>query len=399
MSLPRFIVIAATAALLVAPAEAIILYRSGAVAENTSAPGAAFPHEGWDYEGAYGAFLGTPIAPRFFITAKHVSGGIGSVLKFRDALTVGILPETYTVIREYRDPTSDLDIFEVDKTFPYFAPLYTRQDESGQRVVDIGRGTDRGDPIYYDNDPMQMRGWYHSAVAGTQRWGENVVTASFTYTPEWDLLAADFDQNGLPNECHLSSGDSGGAAFIDDGGVWKLAGINYAIDSGFFMQPDASTKFSGALFDLRGFYEESGGAFVQFDLNNPTPIPTSFYPTRISTKLSWIYSVIDPAGDYDANGTPNLLQYALQINTPPPGAWSAPAVSVGGGYLSITYRRITGAPQLQYQIKQSPDLAAWIPATPEETVLGTNANIETIEAKVAIGSNESLFLRLVIAQQ
>ncbi len=368
-------------------ARGVILFRTDAADANTTAPDVAFPHDGWDFEGSYGGFLGTPIAPHFFVTAKHVSGGVGSVLTFQGL--------NYTSIREYRDPLSDLDIHQVNETFPYFASLYMKQDEPGQRVVDIGRGTERGGPIYYNNDVTQLRGWSHGTALHTQRWGENVVTLSFTYQPGWDLLQSDFDENGLPNECHLSAGDSGGAAFIEDGGVWKLAGINYAIDDGFYMQPDASTAFSGALFDLRGFYVRSGGVFAQIDPNGPA-VPTSFYPTRISTKLSWIYRAIDPAGDYDGDGTPNLLQYALELNDPLPGAWSAPVVAIGSGYASLTYRKISGA-ALQYQIEEAPDLISWTLAAPNETVQGTTEDVQTVEAKVATGST-SLFLRLRITQ-
>ncbi|HEV3409069.1 MAG TPA: hypothetical protein VG095_02155 [Chthoniobacterales bacterium] len=378
-------------------AEGVILYRTGDVDANTTAPDIAFPHAGWDYEGAYGFFLGTPIAPQFFISAKHVSGGVGSVLMLRNALTGETA--SYTVIREYRDPTSDLDIFEIGGTFPYFAPLYDKQDESGKRIVVIGRGTDRGGPIEYNNDPMQLRGWYHGADSHTQRWGENIIAAAFPFLPEWDLLVSDFDKVGLPDECHLSGGDSGGGAFINDGGVWKLAGISYAIDSGFYMQPDLATGFNGAIFDLRGYYYRSGGAFVQIDPNSPNPIPTSFYPTRISTKLPWIYSVIKPAGDYDNDGTPNLLEYAVAINTPGSRAWSAPAVAVPAGHVSLTYRKVTGAPQLQYRFEASYDLVMWMPVTPEETVKSTNENIQTIEAKLATASAAALVLRLLITQQ
>jgi len=395
MPFPQFL-IAVAAALFTATADAVILYRTDLVDENTDAPGMAFPHDGWDFEGSYGGFLGTPIGLRFFITAKHVSGGTGSVLVFQDALTLDT--DSYTAIREYRDPTSDLVIMEVDKTFPYFAALYTREDEAGQRIVNIGRGTDRGAPIYYENDPMQLRGWSHGTASQTRRWGENIIASAFNYSPEWDLLVADFDQNGLPNECHLSGGDSGGAAFIEDGGVWKLAGINFAIDSGFFSQPDGTTGFGGAIFDLRGFYYASDGGFLQFDPNSPTPIPTAFYPTRISTKLPWIYSVIDPAGDYDSNGRPNLLDYALKINAPPPGAWSAPFVAVEGGFVALTYRKISGAPQLQYQIEKSFDLATWTAVTAQESVASTTEYVQTIEAKVPVGSSEGFFLRLLITQ-
>ena len=368
-------------------AGAVVLFRDANPPENKVAPDIAFPHDGWDFEGNYGSFLGTPIAPHFFITAKHVSGGVGSALDFQGS--------NYVSIREYRDPLSDLDIHEVADTFPYFASLYLRQDEPGQRIVDIGRGTERGDPIYYNNDPLQLRGWSYGAGLHTQRWGENNVTLSFTYQPGWDLLQVDFDENGLPNECHLSYGDSGGAAFINDAGIWKLAGINYAIDSGFFTQPNASTGFGGAIFDLRGFYVQSGGGFVQIDPNGP-PVPTSFYPTRIATKLSWIYRVIDPAGDYDGDGTPNLLQYAREMNDPLPGKWSAPVVTLGTGYVALSYRKISGT-TLQYQIEESSDFVSWMPATANETVVATSEDLQTVEARVSTNVS-AIFLRLKITQ-
>jgi hypothetical protein len=37
-------------------------------------------------------------------------------------------------------------------------------------------------------------------------------------------LHATFDKNGKPDEAHLSSGDSGGAVFINDGGAWESRG-------------------------------------------------------------------------------------------------------------------------------------------------------------------------------
>ena len=72
------------------------------------------------------------------------------------------------------------------------------------------------------------------------------------------LLRSAFDENGLANECTLSNGDSGGGAFISDGGVWKLAGIHYARRRSFYTAPSASTQFDAALFDMFGFLRKPG---------------------------------------------------------------------------------------------------------------------------------------------
>ena len=60
------------------------------------------------------------------------------------------------------------------------------------------------------------------------------------------MLQATFDANGLADEAHLSVGDSSGGVFIQDGGIWKLAGINYGVEALF------NTNNSGAGFLAAG---------------------------------------------------------------------------------------------------------------------------------------------------
>lgn len=103
------------------------------------------------------------------------------------------------------------------------------------------------------------------------------------------MIYALFDKAGLPNEAHLSVGDSGGAVFIDDGGVWKLAGINYDVDGAFYTASDASGGFLAALFDERGFYDEN----LRF-VTRSTLVPSGFYASRISSQVAWIDSVVEP---------------------------------------------------------------------------------------------------------
>jgi hypothetical protein len=110
------------------------------------------------------------------------------------------------------------------------------------------------------------------------------------------MLRATFDATGGPNEAHLSTGDSGGGVFIEDGSTWKLAGINYAADAGY----NTSTNgpgFKAVIFDQAGLYfgEEGNWKLIP---DSPVPNPGAFYVTRISAHINWINSVLAlPAPD------------------------------------------------------------------------------------------------------
>ncbi len=262
---------------LVTSAQSIILYRTGDPAANTAAPGGTLANSGWQYEGTFGAFLGTPIAPHFFITAQHI-GFNSDKLVFRGA--------NYTITGSFDDPGTDLRIFQVAQTFPVFAPLYTGNAEVGKHLVAIGRGTQRGAAV---NVGGSLRGWAWGGSDTVQRWGENTVSAITQRAPAGDMLYALFDRPGLPNECHLSNGDSAGAVFLDDGGVWKLGGINYDVDGSFSTAANGSNGFYGALFDERGLYDPAHRL-----VSGNSPVPSGFYASRISSRVPWIDSVVEP---------------------------------------------------------------------------------------------------------
>lgn len=255
-------------------AGAIILYRTADPRANSTEPTGELTGSGWQYQGMFGDFLGTPIAPRFFISAKHL-GGASDKFTYRGAV--------YTVVRGFDDPKSDLKIHEVAETFPAFAPLYTKGDEIGQRLVMFGRGTRRGAERIVNG---QARGWEWGASDSVQRWGENKVASIVEKGGE--MLRVAFDGPGLPHEAHLSSGDSGGAVFIHDGGVWKLAGINSDVDR-FAFGPDGGGPYDAAMFDMRGSYMPDGTL-----VGGSAAAPSGFYAARISSRIPWITSVIVP---------------------------------------------------------------------------------------------------------
>jgi len=297
---------------------AVILFGSGDPTYNTTPPTGALANSGWQYEGQWGGFLGTPIAPQYFIAAHHVGGAVGQTFTYHG---VGYVTTAY-----WDDPNSDLRIWKIGGTFPSYAPLYTTNDEVGKTLVDIGRGTQRGNPVvvteaqtvYTTNvvDLKQLgiskkaaqaefpeatfkgqimtvvtsevvtnevlKGWQDGPGDGVVRWGQNQVCSAGGF-----LMAAFTGTNG-PNEGYLSSGDSSGAVFIPDNtGVWKLAGINYGIQGPFATDPN-SPAFYGAMIDVDGLFV--GGAPMP---NDGVTRPTIYCATRISPRVSWIQSVIN----------------------------------------------------------------------------------------------------------
>lgn len=266
-----------------AAASGVILYRTGDPTANTTAPTGALAGSGWQYEGNFGAFLGTAIAPHYFVTAKHL--GAGPTQFFYHGVN-------YTISRSFADPGSDLRIFEVAETLPLYAPLYIRSDEVGQHLVVIGRGTQRGPDRIVNG---QLRGWEYGAGDLVQRWGENQVASIVGGT-----LYVLFDQAGLPQEAHISSGDSGGAVFLNDGGIWKLAGINSDVDR-FASGPDGGGPYNAALFDERGSYRSDGSL-----VTGNAPVPSGFYAARISPRVTWITSII-------GNTNPGLANISTRV--------------------------------------------------------------------------------------
>ena len=338
--------------LAVANAHAVILYRTGDPNENTTPPSGANANSGWQYQGIWGGFLGTPIAPHFFISAAHIGNAGGSSFTFQNV--------TYRVTQDFFDPQSDLVIWRIAGEFPSFAPLYSRTDEVGQRIIAIGRGTRRGDPVTLNE---VFKGWYWGAGDGVERWGENTVSSIYQVTPAWDLLRAEFNAGGLPNECHLSVGDSGGAAFIDDNGTWKLAGIHYSVDGDFSFTLSHESYFDAALVEMDGLYAGDHNSPAPFE---PVTGPSALYPTRISTKLPWIAIMIAEA-----------------------------QIGFDAGAASLTYTKLV-IPQsdLVYGMQQSSDLVNWQAATTSDQVLSTNASTEIVKSKITTGSAPALFLRL-----
>lgn len=267
--------LAAAALLGFSPARAIVFVSTGDSDHNTLAPGGLYANSGWQYQGWWGNSLGTPIAPKFFITSKHLTGvGVGSIFTYQG--------QSYTTVRKFEDPASDLVIWEISGTFSSYAPVYYGRAETGREAIFYGRGVGRE-----DEPRLAGKGWRWGANA-KMRWGTNTIAGITDLgSGMGETLRGTFDLGGGLNEAIVARGDSGGGLFIkDNDGVWKLAGVNFDVNGPYKYSLGDSNTVDAALYDQSGIYvSQPGGGFA---LGQG---PGAFFTTRISSRAAFIHNV------------------------------------------------------------------------------------------------------------
>lgn len=297
-------------------AQAVVLYSSST--NNATDPGDS---SGYDLIGQWGGFSGVPIGPHHALVARHTGGSVGQTFTFQ---SVG-----YTTTAFYNDTASDLRIIEISGTFPTWAELYRDSDELTKTLTVHGRNRVRGTAVSISSDP---KGWLVGTtnVNSNVTWGKNVVSGFAGYQSasikstvtagNANLLYFNFDEAGITNEAATTAGDSGGGIFIQDDGVWKLAGINFAsftsqafIDDyggmpALYTGPSNAQVLAGGvpgagnLFDIKDLYVKiaapdvpSSFALTQdFFAPSAGNLVTAGYASRISARASWIDSIVPP---------------------------------------------------------------------------------------------------------
>ena len=410
--------------------DAVIFAETGDPSFHSSTPG---DNSGWQYEGKFSYFLGVPIAPYFFITAQHIGGSVGDVFTFHG--------DSYVTIAIHDIGTTDLRVWEVahTKPFPTYAPLSSGAADVGATATVLGRGTQRGAAVVVDGE---TKGWLWGTGDGVERWGRNVVVDAVNAGSLGEFLYCDFNNPGIAGECHLSVGDSGGGMFVLEDGLWRLAGINYAVD-GPFRTTATGSDFNAALYDMGGLYVQNPG-WVLID-NTPTDIPSSFYCSRVAASLGLITAIAPeaaslgaesyaawqtlyftpaqiaapaqsgPAADFDGDGISNLLEFALNLDptfaetavmVADTGLRGLPMVRLedlsGGLRLTIEYVRRTTASGsgLTYIPEFSGDLQTWTTGG-DESVSPINPRWERVKVADTLTTGDAARrfarLRVVLA--
>lgn len=292
----------------------IVVIGSGDPSYNTSAPTGNLANSGWQWEGGWGDVTATAIGPHHIISASHVGGGAGATFNYRG--------KRYLVTSSYLAPEADLRVSTIAGTLPDYAPLYTDRNETGRGLVLIGAGGPRGTAVSLTvGAGKKLKGWLWNGRDGQFRWGTNTVVAiAGTGDPTTraplpaDQIACTFDASAGNDEATLTVGDSGGGAFLLDGGKWKLAGILRAVEST-FRYSATDSDFSAAIFDKGGLYEYDGSSYKlvpALAVNRPTV----FYAVRISGNASWISEVM--AG----TATPEYTMF-VESSASPDGPFTA----------------------------------------------------------------------------
>ncbi len=274
---------------------AVIFAKTGDPGHNTTPPFNPSEAKAWHLQGTWKTCQGTPIAPQWFVTAKHIGGFVGEVFTFQG--------KSYTAVARVLDPETDLALWGVAEVFPEFAEIYQRKDEIGKRLLVFGRGEQRGEPVLLGSE---VRGWRQGQGGGFMRWGENIVDqiAGVEDTEPrklGELIGATFDRNGLPSEAGLASCDSGGGMFLRQGTVWKLAAVTFGA-GGQFKKTEDDEPFFANMLDVGGFFVQKSEdsqqeEFYEFFEDQDEDIPTNIWGTRLSYRLDWIHETIDALPD------------------------------------------------------------------------------------------------------
>ncbi len=275
-------------------AAAVLFIATDHPAHNTTPPPDESEARAWNLQGIWRTCQGTPIAPHWFLSAKHIGGAIG------DTFTVH--GQSHQTIARVLDPESDLVLWGVTGSFQDYAELYTGGIEIGKRMLVFGRGEARGSPVVLESNGLEvLKGWRRGQGQGVMRWGENMVThiadePLLTERNLGELIGAEFNRNGLPNEAGLSPCDSGGGMFLLQDGEWKLAAINYAAGGQYNLSQEGD-GFPAMLFDEGGFFryteiDDTNEFIWEFVEDEPEDHPGIIWGTRIQHRLDWIQQTI-----------------------------------------------------------------------------------------------------------
>lgn len=222
-----------------------------------------------------------------------------------------------------------------------------------------------------------------------------------TTVADWSLLQS---QAAAGNIDLIAKGTIGGKRH---GLFYDVASASYRSDKtglGPFSQAQLQAKVaSGDTLNLIGVSPGSGQRMgVDRDLNGELDGDGPPFAAYAEWRAYWFTAaevadsaISGPAADNDADGLPNLLEYALNLDPKTPAITDAPAAGHSGTTTTaLTYRRLVEAADIDYAIYESSDLKTWTAAVPANEILTDDGRLQTVKASVATNAAQRKFLQL-----
>jgi len=261
------------------PASAIVVGNYGVA---TNAPTGEWGIN-WDYVYKYKNSSSVAVGSHWLLTAAHVADdGASSTVVVNGT---NYYQQEVVFHLGSDDPEhvnrADLALVRFDKEFPGYYPLYTGTfptdppgpSDNRLNAVMIGYGrTGAVYSTYYTETPSGN---------GVKRWGSNKIdgphngvnydvggTTGMTYNDGIQML---FTLGDTTYEAGVGVYDSGGGSFVNDGGTWKLAGIN-------------TIRYGTA------------------------PNYTGTFGVSVPAYETWATNVMNELGDLDGDGIPNYWE-------------------------------------------------------------------------------------------
>lgn len=230
--------------LLLATSAPAVLIASGDGTGNTTAPPV---DPGWSHVGSMNGLSGVYLGDGWVLTANHVGTGPLTL----NGVSYPVVPNSSVRLEHAPGVLTDLLLFRlISDPGLSTLPIAAAPPPLGAEAILIGFGRDRGVPFTFSGHP----GW-RWAYTSAKRWGTNAVSQTsidlnLNGAPVRAFGLSFDDLGGASPEAVVTTGDSGGAAFLED----ALAGILVA--RWFFGGQTTSSVFGNGSFvaDL-SFYQ------------------------------------------------------------------------------------------------------------------------------------------------
>ncbi len=237
-------------------------------ANNTVAETDPFATNGftWDYVFNHPDGSCVAVAPNWILTASHVAdyGGSGTLI---------INGTNYFKKEIIYHGTADIALIRYDKTFPGYYGMHSGSSLLNSSAILVGYG--------FTGTVTKIIGQYYftdsGSGRGTKRWGSNKISSieawAYSIPPAFSNSGFVMKFDAAGTEAGVGIYDSGGGTFVQEAGVWKLAGINTSREVNIF-QTGYDRTFS----------------------------------VSVPAYASWISSIIISTNDFDSDGIPNYWE-------------------------------------------------------------------------------------------